>query len=981
MTKLTPRLITIALALLILPTLALSAQFSETYLKFKNPDRGVLDKISRLVSIDNVDRDEVFAYANDRELADFERLGINYEVLPHPGTLIVPRMMDDAKSIKTAWDAYPTYEAYVAMMYQFEIDYPGLCRIVDAGLTYEGRSILFAVVSDNVATEEDEPEVMHTSSMHGDETTGLILTLRLIDSLLVSYGTDAYITRMVDSCEIWLNPMANPDGSYYTGNSSIYGARRYSAEGIDLNRNFPDPLDGDYPHGQPWATETVVMMNIATANSYVISANHHGGIELVNYPWDTWERRHPDDAWYIDVSQKWATSAHQNSPPGYYYMQPSQFPAGITNGYDWYRVAGGRQDYMNYWRGCREITVELSRVKLLPADELPAHWDYNKVAFLAFLENALYGIRGLVTDATTALPIAATIRVLGHDMDNSEVFTDPDVGDYHRMISPGTYDLEFVSLGYYPDTVLGITVTKSLSTRLDIALTPLSGDPVLSFSEHDVVATAAGASVDLNVTLVNDGGGNATGATGLLQTTDPYVTITQNSSTYPTIPGLGGTAQSTTNYQFDVDAGCPPNHYVEMELATSADGGYAVSIPLGMVVDPLVDDFETGSFSYLPWELSGDDHWAITLADVSEGTYSIRSGSLLDNQYSQISVVLDVAYPGAISFDFRVSSEESYDYLRFMIDGGPVASWSGLTSWMQASFPVEAGSRTFTWIYEKDGGELGGDDRAWLDQIVFPALVPTLSVADNSPDWTVGQPYNYVLLATDPLGPVTWSDRDGDLAATGLTLTSSGLLWGIPPAVGSIQFTAKAEDLGGVPAEQLIDIQINPLPEITTSSLPDGSQNDWYEQQLTATGGTPPLSWDDQNDDLVGTGLSLSASGLLSGTPSISGALAFTAEATDLAGATTSSLLSLNIIGGCCEGMVGDANGLGGDTPTIGDISVLIDAKFITGTCDGIVNCFTEGDINQSGGSDPTCNDITIGDISVLIDHLFISGVILPDCL
>ena len=87
---------------------------------------------------------------------------------------------------------------------------------------------------------------------------------------------------------------------------------------------------------------------------------------------------------------------------------------------------------------------------------------------------------------------------------------------------------------------------------------------------------------------------------------------------------------------------------------------------------------------------------------------------------------------------------------------------------------------------------------------------------------------------------------------------------------------------------------------------------------------------------------------------------------------------------GCCEGRVGDANGSGEDEPTISDISVMIDAKFITGSCDGIIQCLAEADVNQSGGTDPTCDDITISDISTLIDYLFITGpetATLPDCL
>jgi len=86
----------------------------------------------------------------------------------------------------------------------------------------------------------------------------------------------------------------------------------------------------------------------------------------------------------------------------------------------------------------------------------------------------------------------------------------------------------------------------------------------------------------------------------------------------------------------------------------------------------------------------------------------------------------------------------------------------------------------------------------------------------------------------------------------------------------------------------------------------------------------------------------------------------------------------------CCVGRVGDANGQGGDEPTISDISTLIDAKFITGTCDGKIQCLTEADINQSGGISPTCDDITISDISSLIDYLFITGpenATLPECL
>jgi PKD repeat protein len=86
---------------------------------------------------------------------------------------------------------------------------------------------------------------------------------------------------------------------------------------------------------------------------------------------------------------------------------------------------------------------------------------------------------------------------------------------------------------------------------------------------------------------------------------------------------------------------------------------------------------------------------------------------------------------------------------------------------------------------------------------------------------------------------------------------------------------------------------------------------------------------------------------------------------------------------GCCVGRVGDVDGFDGDEPTLGDIMLLVDAKFIAGRCDGVIDCLEEGDVNQSGGATPDCEDITLGDIMILVDYLFITGTSagLPNCL
>jgi photosystem II stability/assembly factor-like uncharacterized protein len=95
-----------------------------------------------------------------------------------------------------------------------------------------------------------------------------------------------------------------------------------------------------------------------------------------------------------------------------------------------------------------------------------------------------------------------------------------------------------------------------------------------------------------------------------------------------------------------------------------------------------------------------------------------------------------------------------------------------------------------------------------------------------------------------------------------------------------------------------------------------------------------------------------------------------------LAGVDNRGVWKLSL-GDCCSGIVGDANYNGGYEPTIGDVSTLIDMLFISRNP---VECLAEADVNQSGNTTPTINDITIGDVSTLIDHLFISGTPLAEC-
>lgn len=450
----------------------------EKYFKFKIENIKDIPNLSKIISIDDIKDDYIFAYANKKEFAEFLKLNYKYTILPHPRIQGDVNMLNWEEIQKTKnWDYYPTYEAYESMMYQFEADHPDICKIYNIATLESGRKLLVAKISDNINQSEDEPEFFYTGQMHGNEIVCYILYLHLIDYLTTNYGNIPQVTNLLNNIEIWINPLANPDGTYNGGNNNVNGAIRYNANYVDLNRNFPDPEDGIHPDGNEWQPETQAFMSFANTHDFVMSANSHSGSELVNYPWDTWSKLHADDDWWYYISRQYADTIHAYSPNGYF-TGPNSNANGVTNGYDWYTMSGGRQDYMNYFQHCREFTVEQSDVKMLNANQLLSYWEYNYRSYLNYMQEALYGIRGIITDSITGQALKAKVIVLEHDIDSSFVYSSLPVGNYHRPIFQGNYSLKFSAPGYFDRIINNVSVANKDITLLNVKMksTALAAD-------------------------------------------------------------------------------------------------------------------------------------------------------------------------------------------------------------------------------------------------------------------------------------------------------------------------------------------------------------------------------------------------------------------------------------------------------------------------------------------------------------------------
>ena len=412
---------------------------NEFYFEFKT-DLHKLTEISKIISIDKVSENNVVAYANNEEYENFLTLGISTTLLLPPSMSENHKMYDGKSRDEYEWNEYPTYEVYEAMMMEYADSCPEKCSLIELGTLESGRKLLIIRINNDVTSAK--PKVLLTSTIHGDETTGFVMMLRLIDELLTKEGLPE-VDRIRNNIDLFICPNANPDGTYRNGNNTVTGATRANAFGVDMNRNYPDCIEGMHPDDKDYALETELFMRLADEYQFTMSANYHGGAEVVNYPWDNNTMRHADELWWRTISRQYADLVHEKNPD---YMADRD--NGVTNGADWYMINGSRQDYMNYYQQCREMTIECSSTKCPPASDLPLYWEYNRNSIYAFLNQVLFGIHGFVKDAENQEPLNATIRVLNHDYDYSMVESQLPYGDFYRPINAGTYTIEISSEGY-----------------------------------------------------------------------------------------------------------------------------------------------------------------------------------------------------------------------------------------------------------------------------------------------------------------------------------------------------------------------------------------------------------------------------------------------------------------------------------------------------------------------------------------------------
>lgn len=313
-----------------------------------------------------------------------------------------------------------------------------------------------------------------------------------------------------------------------------------------------------------------------------------------------------------------------------------------------------------------------------------------------------------------------------------------------------------------------------------------------------------GESALLSILTKNTGGSDLQTALGTLTSLSPYLTASADPLNLGPLDAVSG----TQNAQFSVSVApdAPVSFLASLTYTVqSTNGHYTAEKTIGpLIVNAIVEPFESGNFNSFAWEMAGNKPWLITASDPYAGQYCSRSGIITHNQRSTVQITLLVLEDGFVSFARKVNSEADFDFLRFYIDDAETGAWSGNLPWAEVSFPVTAGLRTLRWTYEKDDLVSDGADRAWVDEIILPPhqIVVSAQTAESGKFGLRAQPN-----PTDGLFQLKLNKPEGQLLSIRVFDGLGRLVQQVQPARSAGGALTETLDLRGVqPGVYLVQV-------------------------------------------------------------------------------------------------------------------------------------------------------------------------------
>ncbi len=262
---------------------------------------------------------------------------------------------------------------------------PSLVHLESLGTTWEGRNIWAVEISDNVLTKETEPEVLIMGGHHGNELPAVEIPVQFIEFLVNNYGKNLTVTRLVDTREIWIIPMVNPDGYEYSLQGHDWRKNRRPIDldgdgvidgtGVDLNRNYGyrwgeetdrdaashDPASRIYCGPAPFSeNETLAVEKLVNSHNFTVSMSFHTYGQVIYYPWGNAEDANGDKQETLS-----AMANEMGKLSGYTPME----------GRDAYPTTGDSDDWLLANKTSYPFTIEIGTEYIAPPAQLSSMFD------------------------------------------------------------------------------------------------------------------------------------------------------------------------------------------------------------------------------------------------------------------------------------------------------------------------------------------------------------------------------------------------------------------------------------------------------------------------------------------------------------------------------------------------------------------------------------------------------------------------------
>ena len=230
-----------------------------------------------------------------------------------------------------------------------------------------------------------------------------------------------------------------------------------------------------------------------------------------------------------------------------------------------------------------------------------------------------------------------------------------------------------------------------------------------------------GESFKMTVSVYNQGHAGSPISTGILITTNPYVTI---ADTIDSLGIINASDFTTATYVLTVDTAAPISSFADFKFEVKANA-YGINKTFSFPVNLIVEDWEADTMAF-NWQNDKSHPWTLDSLHAYQGENSYRSGHISDNQKTEMKLTVNILQDDTMSFYKKVSCEKSdyagywFDNLKFTIDGVVKGQWDGKIGWSKETYPITSGKHTLAWTYSKDESAAENDDAVWIDFIVLP---------------------------------------------------------------------------------------------------------------------------------------------------------------------------------------------------------------------------------------------------------------------